>query len=112
MSKDEWGDMLNKALAPYPDLDAADRNWVQFESAGNYHSHFGPLAGILLDSRDFELSPFAYQVWEIGGWRTDGTPSMILRANQSTLEGALGYMTKHRILVYNREADLKGGVAS
>jgi hypothetical protein len=107
MNKQEWADTLQHALDPYPDLDAADRNWIQYSCIGNYHAHHGALAGALLDAHDFEPTLFPFQVWAIAGWRTDGTPSAVLLANQSTLEGALRYMREHRILVYNRGADLE-----
>lgn len=90
----------------YPDLDAADRNWIQFSSPGNYKDHCGANAGLLMGSDDFECTKFPFQVWELSGYRPDGSPVAILRANQSTLEGALKYMQAERILVYNAEADL------
>lgn len=101
---------LDKALMSQPcftDLDAADRNWIQFQSPGNYHSHFGTLASVLMESRDFSATAFPFSVWEIVGSHADGTPAAILRANQSTLESALRYMQPLRILVYNREAELR-----
>lgn len=89
----------------FPDLNAADRNWIQFNGPGDWHNMCGPLANDLLECSEFELTAFPYQVWEVVGYRSNSNPVAILRANQSTLKGALNYMSQGRVLVYNRQAD-------
>lgn len=95
--------MKNKL--PFPDLDAADRNWIQFNAPGDWHDLHGSLASDLMDCPEFELTGFPYQVWEVVGYRSNSKPVAILRANQSSLEGALKYMKQGRVLVYNQQAD-------
>ena len=96
--------------AIHPDLDAADSNWIQFSESGEYESSHGMQASCLMESPDFALTPFAYSVWEITGMSVvTERPVAILRANQSTLESALSYMTEGRILVLNKQHESPKG---
>lgn len=90
----------------YPDLDAAERNWLQLDENGHFHSGNGANAFRLMDSHDFKVTPAVYAIWELTGDSRifDDSPVAILRANQSTLECALTYMKEGRVLVYNKAA--------
>lgn len=95
--------------APDFDITCAESNWIQFGTDWRLQAWAGPLARKLMDSQDFEITPFTYSVWEVTGdchplYRNPDATSFacILRANQSTLAGALRYMTKDRVLVWNK----------
>lgn len=98
-------DKIMKPALNFPDLDAADQNWIQFNAPGDWYDMRGSLANDLLECSEFELTGFPYQVWEVIGYRSNSRPIAILRANQTALSGALKYMKQGRVLVYNRQAD-------
>jgi len=96
----------------HKDIDNAEANWIQH--AGNQtlndRAHViwhGNEANKLLNSPDFNYLPFVYSVWEVTNDtydnQTDASKfACIHRANQSTLQGALKYMTSdNRVLVEN-----------
>ncbi len=101
---------MNKSMTTiqgeHPDLDAADSNWIDFTKPCHYRDHHGAIAAELLGARGFECTGFPFQVWVIIAHDVNGNSVAVLRANQSTLAGALQYMAPNRVLVYNREADL------
>lgn len=90
------------------DITQAEQNHIEMVN-GNAVSRKGPLCHRLLNSSDFHLTDFPYAVWEVTNdtrdWRTCGENfACIHRANQSTLEAALRYMTgDNRVLVWNKD---------
>lgn len=89
------------------DIEQAENSHIEMEN-GNAVSRVGHNCSKLLNSSDFFLTDFTFSVWEVTSdtrdWRTCGENfACILRANQSTLEGALKYMTgSNRVLVHNK----------
>ena len=90
----------------------AKSNWIQH--AGNQSVYdrahtiwHGNNANKLLNSPDFNYIPFAYAVWEVTDNTYDNQTdadkyACIHRSSQSTLQGALEYMTsENRVLVEN-----------
>ena len=88
------------------DINFAENNWIEID--GDNRNWNGGYADKLLNSSDFTVNPCSYSVWEVTNStydnRTDAVNfASILRANQSTLAGALKYMTSdNRVLIYNK----------
>lgn len=94
------------------DIEIAEGSYIEMEN-GNVVDRNGHFTHKLLNSSDFHLTQFPYAVWEVTNdtldWRTCGENSACIhRANQSTLEGALRYMTSERhVLVWNKDVPEK-----
>jgi len=89
------------------DIDQAEQNYIEW-NRGRMREWRGALAGKLLNSKDFIPAKLAYQVWEVlpdtYDWATDGqNHAAILRANQSSLSGALSYMGENKVLVWRSD---------
>ena len=91
----------------YTGIEFAEENYIECKN-DTVIKWKGSLANKLQDSPDFEITSFTFSVWEITNdfydWKTDCCKHVsILRANQSTLSGALKFMKENCVLVHNQD---------
>ena len=84
-------------MKTFCDIQRAEKNHLVLNN-GKLKIAWGHLAERLYFSSEFQKTSCAFSVWELNENRA------ILRANQSSLENALRYMTTdNRVLVWNEE---------